>query len=56
VEVHNGYRRKTKSSLGNESKLKNADKDKVTKIKTSSLRKNDKPVTADGAEATSTNE
>lgn len=47
---------KQKSSLGNESKLRNADKDKVTKIRTSTLRKNNKPVTAGGAEATKTNE
>lgn len=46
---------KMKSSLGNESKLRNAEKDKVTGIRNSTLRKNNKPVTV-GEEQNSQNE
>jgi hypothetical protein len=48
--------RKQKSSLGNQSKLKNAANDKVAGIKTSVLRKNKKPITADAGASSGENE
>lgn len=39
--------KKMKSDLGNAKELDNAEKDKVTQVKTSDLRKNDKPVTSE---------